>query len=121
MIRKKEQTFNDGTLTIYSVENAAAHGSMPMERLAKKAGPLRYEERTVGVTRFYTALQNRERIDRVLRVPQQSGISPLDVCIPTDGKQYQIKQIQQPQGVCPGVHDLALERIGVDYGFAKPS
>lgn len=115
----KEQTFNDGTLTVYAVENAGLPGNMKKGRLVKKAGPLRYEERTVGVSRFYTALQNRERIDLVLRVPHQDGIGALDVCIPRDGKQYQIVQCQHPQGAAPCVDDLALERVGVDYELAE--
>lgn len=121
MIRRKEQAFNDGILTVYSIENTAAPGNMTIERLVKKTGPLRYEERTVGVTRFYTAIQNRERIERVLRVPRTEGISSLDVCIPTDGKQYQIKQLQCPDGAYPSVYDMALERLGVDYEFAETS
>lgn len=119
MLESKAQSFNDGVCTVYSVKNMAENGNTPIHQLVKKVGPLRYEERTVGVSRFYEAAAKQERIDRVLRVLRREEIGVLDVCIPKDGKQYQIKQVQYPQSVIPPVADLALERVESEYEFAK--
>lgn len=54
----KAQNYNDGVCTIYSVENVGSPGGKRKEALTKKLGLLRYEEKTVGVTRFYTAMRN---------------------------------------------------------------
>lgn len=109
---------NDGVVAIYSVENAAAPGDMPKERLVKK-GELRYKRRTVGIKRHYTALQAGARVDLLLRVPHIPAVSPLDVAIPTlDGKQYRIVLIQTIEDSAPPVMDLTLERLERDYDTA---
>lgn len=118
MIHRKMQTFNDGVCDLYSTENVAGAGSLPVKKLVHKEGPLRYEERTVGVTRHYQALQHAETLTMILRVPRREGISALDVCIPRDGLQYEIKQVQHPADVVPPVCDLALERVVDTYDFA---
>ena len=115
---KHFQTFNDGVCSIYSVSNAAPPGGMPTEALTKKAGPLRYEERKVGITRFYEAKRSEERIDRVIRVPRCGEVSALDVCVPLDGRQYRIRQAQLVLDVSPPAYDLALERLEAGYDFA---
>jgi hypothetical protein len=107
----KPQTFNDGVVNVYSVGNIADVGSMPKEGLTLKVGPLRYHERTVGMNRFWAAMQNQSRVDLVLRVPQRREVLTHDIAIPTDGKQYKIKQIQYPEDISPPVMDLSLERI----------
>jgi len=107
----KPQTFNDGVVNIYTVGNTAAPGSMPQEGLTLKVGPLRYKERTVGLNRFWAALQNQARVDLLLRVPQIREVSTHDIAIPNDGKHYDIVQIQYPEDIEPPVMDLSLERI----------
>jgi len=111
----KPQTFNDGVVNIYTVGNIAPDGDMPQEGLTLKVGPLRYKERTVGMSRFWTALQNQVQVDMLLRVPLIRGVSTQDVAIPVDGQQYKIKQIQYPEDVEPPVMDLSLERIDAKY------
>jgi hypothetical protein len=112
------QTFNDGIVNIYSVGNIANDGNMPKEGLTLKVGLLRYEERTVGMSRFWTAMQAQAQIDQVLRVPLTRSVSTQDVAIPNDGEQYEIKQIQYPKGVEPPSMDLSLERAEADYDIA---
>lgn len=109
------QYFNDGVVNIYSVGNIAPPGNMPKEGLTLKVGPLRYKERTVGMGRFWTAMQAQVKIDQVIRVQQLRSISTQDIAIPNDGKQYEIKQIQYPEDVEPPVMDLSLERVEADY------
>jgi len=114
----KPQTFNDGVVNIYSVGNTAPPGDMPKEGLTLKVGPLRYKERTVGMNRFWTAMQNQSRVDLLLRVPQIREVSTHDVAIPSDGQQYKIMQIQYPEEIKPPVMDLSLERIDKAYDLA---
>lgn len=121
MLQKTRQTFNDGVCTIYAVGNKGKSGGLPVKKLVKRYGPLRYEERTVSMKRYYTAMQNDEKIALVLRVPRMKDESALDVCIPADGMQYEIKQIQHPRDISPPVSDLSLERLEVSYGFAAHS
>lgn len=111
------QIFNDGVTTIYSVENIAQPGNMPKEGLIYKVGPLRYRERTVGMGRFWTAMQAQVKIDQVIRVQQIRSISTQDVVVLVDGKQYRIKQIQYPEDIKPPVMDLSLERLEAEYEF----
>ena len=117
-IKNKPQEFNDGIVKIYKIKNASAEsGNMPKEGLTLKVGPLRYEERIVGMGRFWAAMQSQAKIDMVLRVPRIKSVSTQDIAIPIDKKQYEIKQIQYPRNVVPPVMDLSLERLEVDYGF----
>jgi len=91
---------------------------MPVEGLTLKAGPLRYHERTVGMTRFWAAMQNQAKVDMVLRVPLIGTVSALDVAIPIDGRQYIIKQIQHLEDTEPPTMDLSLERLDYQYDLA---
>jgi hypothetical protein len=118
MIKNKAPSFNDGALMIYNVGNIAPAGNKPKEGLTLKVGPLHYEERTVGMSRFWTALQAQVSIDLLLRVPQLRSVSTQDIAIPNDGQQYEIKQIQYPEDVSPPVMDLSLERLSADYDLA---
>ena len=54
------QTYNDGTLKIYKKMNVAEDGDMPDEQLILQ-DKLRYEEQTLGVTRYFAAMQNKKR------------------------------------------------------------
>jgi SPP1 family predicted phage head-tail adaptor len=113
------QTFNDGVVTIYGTKNTAPAGGLPVYALnPEPKETLRYEERTVGIQRFYTAMQNKIRIDMLLRCPRIRNIATQDIAIPIDGKQYEIKQVQYPPDVEPPVMDLSLERLVHEYDIA---
>lgn len=114
-MQQKTQTFNDGVVNIYSVGNIAQQGNIPKDGLALKAGPLRYEERTVGMSRFWIALQAQARIDMLLRVPRFKNVSTQDIAIPNDGEQYRIEQIQYPADTALPVMDLSLQRLEAKY------
>ncbi|WP_186430885.1 hypothetical protein [Clostridium sp. BSD9I1] len=117
-MKQQTQTFNDGVVNIYSIGNISEPGNMPKEGLTLKVGPLRYEERTVGMGRFWTAMQAQVRVEQILRVPRLDLISSQDIAIPNDGKQYRIMQIQYPKDVEPPSMDLSLERVDADYELA---
>lgn len=118
MIRNKlkAQTFNDGTVQIYSVTNSAAPGDMPTDGLTLKE-TLRYEERTVGITRYHSGLQSNYRVDMLLRCQRRPDITTEMVAIPNDGRQYDIKRIQYPEDVVPPVMDLELMRRVENYAI----
>lgn len=108
------QSFNSGVVRILTVTDAAAPGRMPVPALAEKIR-LPFEERRVGVTRFYNALQAQARIERVLRVPDPGTagkISPQDAAIILqDEAQYRIEQVQRVVDVFPLCLDLTLRTV----------
>lgn len=111
---QNNQQFNDGVVKIYDVTNIAVNGAMPVEKLTLKQ-TLRYKERTVGLNRYWTALQANVRVSYVLRCQRLRGVSTQDVAIPNDGTQYRIVQIQYPEDINPPVMDLTLEKISQKY------
>ena len=108
-------TFDDGILTIYSVENIAEPGDMPVTGLVEKAS-FYFGYETVGINRFYTALQVNRQIESVVHIPGWNDIGATDICVLENGKQYAMPQIQ------PTLDDdnlritrLSLERVGQEY------
>lgn len=112
---KQTQVFNDGIVKIYSVVDKAEVGNTPKDELTLKVGPLRYEERIVGMSRFWTAKQAQVKVDRMIRTPKLSMVSTQDVAILIDGEQYEIVQVQYPKDVEPPSMDLSLERLEAAY------
>lgn len=117
MLRKQHQTFNDGTLKICEVVNSATPGNKPIKNLKEKA-TLRYEERTVGITRFYAAMQNKVKISLLVRCPLLMKIDTEDIAV--IGKEmFEVKQIQHLRDTEIPVMDLTLQKIGERYEFVK--
>ena len=110
------QQFNDGVLKVYEVTNIAEAGDRPKDGLIPKFnGAVPYEERTVGITRFYTGKQTQNTIEQLLRIPRVNGISRNDIVVPIDGEQYRIEQLQSINDIEPRCLDLSLERVSVAY------
>lgn len=86
---------------------------MPQKSLTPKA-KLRFDNRTVGMKRYFEAAMADVRIDLVIRVPRRRDISTQDVVI-IEGEQYEIKQVQQPDRAYPLSTDLSLERVEKIY------
>ena len=113
------QTYNDGLVKIHSVTNGAAPGNAPVDALsATPKFTLCFDERVVGVTRFYSAMQNKVKIDRLIRCPRQETVSTADKAIVNGGDQYHIRQIQYPPDVVPPSMDLSLERVVHPLGYS---
>ena len=110
----KQQTFNDGILTVYAVGNIALPGTQPKQGLTKKVGPLRFEERIVGMGRFWDASQSNVKISQILRTPRINSVSTQDVVL-ANGEQFKILQIQYIPDVEPKSMDLSLERTVAKY------
>lgn len=108
------QAFNSGLVKIYTVENVAAPGYKPVEKLVYKL-TLRYEEQRLGITRFYSGQQNQSQIERVIRVPRAGGVNNQNVAITEDGHKYRIDLVQAVMEIYPPSLDLTLARLDQDY------
>ena len=118
LMTMKQQMFNDGVLKIYKDNNIADPGDRPKEELELKyTNSIPYEERTIGINRFYSGKQNQTIIEQLLRIPRVNGINRNDIVIPNDGQQYRIEQIQSINDLSPKSLDLSLEKVGVDYNI----
>ena len=103
-----------GILWICNLENTAEKGDMPRERLVKSSRHF-YEERTVGITRYYAAKQANIRADAVVRIWYQQ-VNVDQYIILQGGKQYRIAQVQHllnDDGL--RVTDITLEAINKNY------
>lgn len=118
MIRNsRTQTFNDGIVHIYNVSDSAEDGNMPAEKLKPKE-TLRFNRRTIGLTRYYTALQANQQVDAVIRCPYRRTVSAQDIA-QIEKKQYRVTLVQVPEDIVPPVMDLTLERLEQDYELAE--
>lgn len=108
------QSFNDGLVKIYSVDDLADPGRLPLEVLSPKV-TARYEEQRLGLQRYYEGRQNQVQIERVIRMPSHKCVSTQDVAITEDGEQYRIDMVQTVQGVYPPAMDLTLAKIEQKY------
>lgn len=104
------QRYNDGVVRIYSVEDTAAPGYAPVETPSLKI-TLRYEERRLGITRYFSGAQNQMQLDRVLRVQRAGKVTSQDIAVTEDGQNYRVDLVQSVPDVWPESVDLTLSRI----------
>lgn len=105
------QHFNSGIVDIYKAEDIAPNGKAYEEKLTRKY-KLQYSERTVGINRYYAAMQNNVKVDVVIRTHRLLDVTTDDKARTHDGCLYKIIQIQYPDKIEPPCMDLTLERIG---------
>lgn len=108
------QTYNDGVMTVYSVVDASSPGRRPEEKLSQKVR-LQYEERRLGIQRYYSGKQNQVQIKRVVRCQNCGMISSQDVAITEDGTRYQVDLVQIVPNVFPESVDITLLKIDQKY------
>lgn len=104
------QTFNDGIVNIFSAEDISKPGYAPKVKLSPKIS-LRYEERKLGIKRYYSAQQNQIKVERVIRVPRAGNISSQDIAILPDSPTYRIDLVQLVPDVYPSSLDLTLVKF----------
>lgn len=114
---------DSGTLTVWRGSDTAQAGGMPALAYVQIWGSY-YEDRTIGIQRYYTAMQHDSRVDAMVRAQRTYELSPSTdrvVLAPfshQDGNAYRILQVQQvldDDGL--PVTDLTLERDdGIDAG-----
>lgn len=110
-------TFDDGILTVYDVRNKAAPGDKPALDLQAK-DRYYYGYATLGITRYYTALEANQQISAVVCIPGWNDIKNTDVVIMDEQPeiQYQVNLVQpatDDQGL--RIMRLTLERISQKY------
>lgn len=108
------QPFNSGVVSIYRLTDVGEPGYAPVPRLDLRVR-LHYEERKLGLIRYFSASQNQVKVEKVLRVPRRAEISPQDVAVTQDGRQYRIELIQMAEGVYPPSLDLTLGTVEQIY------
>lgn len=102
------QSFNDGIVNIFTVEDMAEPGYQPKEKLTPLVS-LKYENRRVGIERYYSARQNQTEVQRVIRVPHSGmKITNRNKAITEDGAEYRIDLVQLVPDVYPPSDDLTL-------------
>lgn len=112
MLKKKPQdiSFESGIAHFYKNKNAAEPGDMPKKEPTYHV-TLRYHRRTVGISRFYTAMQQGQKIDEVIRCPAVPGIEANNLAeLPANSAWYIVRQVQYPEGTAIPVMDISLER-----------
>lgn len=111
-------TFDDGILKIYNVTNAAAPGDLPCKSLTEK-GRYYYCYETLGVTRFYQAMQANQQITAVVAVPGWINARVTDICELDDGALYKVDMVQTARDDNNlKITRLSLERVSQKYEFA---
>lgn len=112
------QPFNSGVVDIYRVTDAGEPGYAPVPRLERRVR-LHYEELKLGLIRFYGAKQAQVKVEKVLRVPRRPEVSPQDVAVTQEGKQYRIELVQLAAGVYPPSLDLTLGAVEQVYDLPE--
>lgn len=114
------QSYEDGVVMIYGVTDSAAAGMLPQETLSIKAR-LDYQERKLGIKRYYEAAQNQRQIERVIRVPAPTvEIHNQDAAITEDGRAYRIDLVQVVTDVWPRSLDLTLAAYRQGQAAGEP-
>lgn len=113
--RRITQSYRDGVVRIYAVTDGAAPGYQPRPVLAPLLETLFYQERRVGLQRYYAGRQAQVEVERVIRTQLRPAVNPQCVAVTEDGVQYGIELVQQVQDVYPPSMDLTLVRIEQKY------
>lgn len=86
-------TYDDGIVKFYNLENTAEKGDKPHNQLVFVTAEY-FSEKTVGVQRFFTAMANKVRIDKVIDVQKNTGIIPNQIAVDESGNQFEVIMVQ---------------------------
>lgn len=112
--RRITQSYRDGVVRIYTVTDGAAPGYQPRPVLTLLE-TLFYQERRVGLQRYYAGRQAQVEVERVIRTQLRPSVNPQCVAVTEDGVQYGIDMVQQLTDVWPASMDLTLTKIEQKY------
>lgn len=102
------QGYNDGIVTIFYQRDGAASGYLPIPSLTAVV-KLAYQERKLGIKRYYEAKQNQIHVERVIRIQNPPvTINNQMVTETEDGTLYRIDLVQTVPDVYPPSLDLTL-------------
>lgn len=109
---KNAVPLTDGIAKIYTPVNTAARGDRANEE-PQNERIARYRTKTVGFDRFYTALDHKNKIAKVIMIPAGVPAKPNDVVILEDSKtdRYVITQVQELNDKRPRILQLSLQRV----------
>lgn len=99
--------FNDGWAEVFRVEDEAPPGYQPQPVL-KQEMRLPFQNRTVGVNRYYNAKQNQIEIELVIRVPKPDKTITNKNVVKVADKTFRIDFVQEIKDVFPESLDLTL-------------
>ena len=102
-------TFDDGILTVYRPQNTAGPGDKPQPGL-KFIGRHYYSISSLGVTRYYAAMQAGQDVSAVVAVPGWNDIVTNDVIVLDDGRKYGAEMVQ------PETDEFGLRIMRVTLG-----
>lgn len=99
--RKKAtfETFNDGNCQIHLIDEDGNAGTL--------VETLRYQERTVGVKRYYEAMTAKVQVDRLIRVPFRPWLTT-EYLVSIEKQVYEIRQVQTIPDSMPKTKDISL-------------
>lgn len=108
-------TFDDGILTVYRPQNTAGPGDKPQPGLTFR-GRYYYSISSLGVTRYYAAMQAGQDVSAIVTVPGWDDIITNDIVILDDGRQYWAEMVQ-PETDAFGLRitRITLGVLSVDY------
>lgn len=102
------ERYNDGWADICEITDGATAGRLPEPVLTRKIR-LDYQERKLGIQRYYAAAQNQIKVERVIRVQHPPvQITSQDAAVTEDGRVYRIDLVQNAPDVWPPSLDLTL-------------
>ena len=112
--RRITQSYRDGVVRIYTVTDTAPPGYQP-KPTPTLLETLFYQERQVGLQRYYAGRQAQVQVERVIRTQTRPAVNPQCIAVTEDGVQYGIDLVQQLQDVYPPSMDLTLTKIEQKY------
>lgn len=112
--RRITQSFRDGVVRIYTVTDAAQPGYQPRPA-PTLLETLFYQERRVGLQRYYSGKQAQVQVERVIRTQTRPSVNPQCIAVTEDGEQYGIDLVQQVTDAYPASMDLTLTKIEQKY------
>lgn len=112
--RRITQSYRDGVVRIYAVTDAAQPGYQPKPALTL-AETLFYQERRVGLQRYYSGKQAQVQVERVIRTQTRPSVNPQCIAVTENGEQYGIDLVQQVTDAYPASMDLTLTKIEQKY------
>lgn len=108
-------TYDDGILTVYRPENTAGPGDKPQPGLTFR-GRYYYSISSLGVTRYYAAMQAGQDVSAIVTVPGWDDIITNDIVVLDNGRQYWAEMVQ-PETDAFGLRitRITLGVLSVDY------
>ena len=111
-------TFDDGIVRIYTITNTAEDGKKPVKGLTYVES-FYFGYDTLGINRYYTALQANQQIESVINISGWNTIAARSsVAVMEDGSQFLIQMVQpmlDEDGL--RITKLSLERINQNYAI----